>query len=209
MQFGQLQRSGSREKLDEILLPEVESPVPVYIRPVSALQESDARRFALTEAKRNGTSDPKDGDPVYDTALWSAIVAASYFDSDEKRGNGASRPAFFDKGAAQVRELPTDTIAYLFQRQQAWQEEISPTFKAKSVGEMIAAARSLAEEDGDVFFYRCSPFTQTALARFMAGLLTTSDGARLLDGLRSAASTTTASKSATKTRKRTRKTTHS
>ncbi len=132
---------------------------------------------------------PSPGNALYDVAFWGAVVALAYLDADSPPGG---RETFF-KDAHQALSLGTDSVAYLFQEQQSWQEEVSPTFKARTWPELIAAMRKLQEADGEVFFSRCSPYMQSKLALFMAGLLAKSPEASSLAGSPSARSTETTS----------------
>jgi hypothetical protein len=188
LQFSGLQRSGSREKPLEIILPGVDKPVQVLVRATGALEDADATRFASDFAKSRGSSDPQPGDPRYDCALWAAVVASAYLDKDSPVGQ---RQAFFKDPNEVLAHLSTDSVAYLFQSQQAWQEEVSPTFKCRTNAELVQAMRLMAEKDGEVFFSRLSPFMQTTLALFMAGLLANSPGAKLPGGSPSDKTTST------------------
>lgn len=169
MKFSSVERAARTREL-AVILPGVAEPVRVLVRAVSALEEQLAVGFAITEARSKGCLKPEPGEALYDVALWSKVVASAYFDAESADG-----AAFFDGGAAQVLEkLPVDSIAYLFQEQQRWQEEVAPSFKTKSGEELVEAVRAIATQAGDVFFSRCSPSTQMLCARFMAGLLVSS-----------------------------------
>lgn len=192
--FSSLPRvTGASEKPTKILLPGIEGEIAVVLTTVSAIDEASAIGFALADARAKGSHEPADGDPLYDAAYWAAIVAKGLGDADAAP-SGDKRQPFFDGGPEQVRTLPTETIAYLFQLQQHWQEEASPTFKAKTAEELVRAVRRIHEKNGEVFFSRCSPSMQMRCALFMAGLLATSPDSKLPSGSPSSASTTTASK---------------
>ena len=191
MKFAAIANRAAREKRIDILLPRSEGPVTVLVRASSALEDQQAVAFAVSEARAKGSPKQEPGDQIYDTALWAHIVATTYLDADSPED---ARTRFFDGGAQQVLSgLPTDSIAYLFQSQQEWQEEVSPSYKAKSAQELVAIVRSIAERDGDVFFSRCSPLTQLSSARFMAALLASLHDTNLQNILLGAASTTMAS----------------
>lgn len=188
MKFAGLTRSPRTRQLD-IVLPGVDEPVPVLVRALSALEEQQAVGFALTDAKAKGAVKAEAGEPLYDVAFWAKAVATAYVDSESADG-----APFFDGGVTQVLDkLPVDSIAYLFQEQQRWQEEVSPSFKTKSGDELVEAVRAIASQAGDVFFSRCSPSTQMLSARFMAGLLVSSPDTSWQSGSRATATTTPSS----------------
>jgi hypothetical protein len=184
--FSSLTRA-TRTRRIEIRLPGVEQPVPVDVRAVSALEEQQAASFALGEARSKGAK-PEPGDAIYDTALWARIVSFAYLDIDGQ--NGAP---FFDAGPAQVLTLPVDSIVTLFSEQQRWQEEVSPSFKARSAADLVQIVKNIAADSGEVFFSHLSPSMQTASARFMAALLLSSPDSSWQHGLPATDSTTSSS----------------
>lgn len=144
-------------------------PVPMAMRPLSGAEDISVCAEALKMAKARGVESPTFGDPIYDLALWANTVAVSFVDVDSPRDK---REPFFDGGAEQVlANLHPETIAYLAERQAVWQEECSPSVRAKSVGELFSLAKGLAEASDDSFFSRLSPRTRWSLARTLARLL--------------------------------------
>lgn len=182
----------TRERTIDVRLPGVDEDWRVVVRATSAIEDAAAIAFAIGEAKKAGAK-PEAGDPVYDPALWAFVVATAYLDVDspeDKRGTA------FPGGAPKVLDkLSTESIAYLFQEQQRWQEEVSPSYKARSSDELVEICKRIALEGGDFFFGRLSPSTQVASARFMAGLLATSLVTTWPSGSPTAASTASSSRS--------------
>lgn len=94
----------------------------------------------------------------------------------------SAREPLFDKGAEQVlSELDTDTIAQLFEQHQIWQEECSPTLRAKSVTELFDLAKKVAEEHDPLggSLAALSPHTRLSFMRFLAALLVSSQAFKL------------------------------
>lgn len=153
-----------------LLLPGYKEPRPALVRAVSAFEELEAARTAHEEARKRGMGTPEAGDERFDVPRWAAIVAKAFLDADSPI---EGREPYFET-VAEVLDLPLDSISYLFQVQQAWQEEVSPSYKARSIPELIEAVKKVAETDGEVFFSRCSPLMQLHLSRFMASRLVSS-----------------------------------
>lgn len=188
-----------RERPLKVRLPGTSKDWSVLVRATSAFEDSDAVGFAIAAAKKAG-AEPKRGDPVYDIHWWAHIVGTAYLDVDSSPGS--RRPAF-PGGAAQVlKKLSTESIAYLFQEQMRWQEEVSPSFKARSIEELVDIVEKVAMDGGDFFFAALSPSTQCHSARFMAALLVSSPDTTWRNGSPSGASTASSSSSPPKPSRR-------
>jgi hypothetical protein len=188
----------SRVKFSQILLgTRAEKPAKVslagggtadvLLRPLDATEELAVLSSARLEAEAKGHKDPKDGDAIYDSLLAAHTLAVTALDPDSPP---EARERFFDKGAAQVGALDPDTIAVLYEEQRVWQEECSPSIRAKSAGELVVLTKQIAAADGHGFFLRLSPLTRASWARFSARLLVDSPGQSSLFGSPSAGSGT-------------------
>lgn len=149
-----------------------ENDVAILLRPLSLAEEIDtaAAAIAMATAKK---SEPKPGNAIYDAALMAATLHVCCIDPDS---SPEARTSVFDGGVDQVlKELDGDTTALLYEQQQIWQEECSPTLHKVSLGELFNITKKLAEDEHDpLAFLRLSPRMRVTLARFMAALLRTS-----------------------------------
>lgn len=167
MKFSEIAKGTSAERVTSFRFHGQD--VKVIFRPLSALEETDAAAAGIRYAKAKGAS-PEPG-PVYDAAFMAHTLCCGCLDPDSPPD---ARLPFFDKGADQIlADLDTDTIAQLFEQQQMWQEECSPSTKAKSVAELFDLAKAVAA-DADplgLAYARLSPRTRWTLQRFTANLL--------------------------------------
>lgn len=174
MKYAELPRAtgrAERPKPTPILLPGVDQPIPVVIWPTSAVEDQEARKHAIKRARECGAETTR-GDLVYDTAEWAYVIHCTYRDADS-----AERAPFFDS-LDEVQRLGSETLAYLFQLQQVWQEEASPTYKAPDTATLVDLIDKGNSDAGDVFFSQLSASLQLRSWRFMAGLLASSRAAR-------------------------------
>jgi hypothetical protein len=140
---------------------------------LSGLEDADVMGKARAFAKERGVDDPKDGNPIYDLALWAFTLAIACVDPESPETD--PRP-FFDGGAEQILAsnlLGRDTIAYLYEHQQQWQDEVSP--RARTVGpeELLAHVLAVASAEDPTPFFRLAPALRWTLHRSMAALLVT------------------------------------
>jgi hypothetical protein len=169
MKHAKARSIGRPEKPVEILLAGRKDPTPVILQPSSAIEDADAVGHAIKAAKAQG-AEPRPGSQVYDTARWAFLVAKTYLDADSPPG---AREHFFET-VGEAESIGTESIAYLFQLQQVWQEEAFPGYLKMSPAALVAAYDALAEETGDVFFSRLSAAMQVCCATSMAVLLRSS-----------------------------------
>jgi hypothetical protein len=141
--------------------------VEVLLRPLDANEEMDVVASAIKHCKARG-ADAVAGNPIYEAGIMAASLAIAVLDPDSPE---EARAPHFDKGDSQVLQLDTDTIATLYEQQMQWQEETSPSLKAKSVGELFDIARKLVEQDDPLVYARLSPRTRWDLQRTTAALL--------------------------------------
>lgn len=141
--------------------------IEVALRPLDALEEMDVVGSAIKHCKARG-AEPVAGNPIYETGIMLATLAVATLDPDS---DPKARQPHFDGGETQVAKLDTDTIATLYEQQMQWQEDTSPSLKAKSVGELFDIARKLVEQDDPLVYARLSPRTRWDLQRTTAVLL--------------------------------------
>ena len=144
------------------------------VRPLSNDEETDVVAFAIKFAKGKGAP-AEEGNAVYDSGLMCQTIALAYLDpeSDPK-----ARESFF-AGPDEIRTLDTETIALLYEHQELWQRETSPSKRHVGAGDLMEMVRTLGEDEQDPLarlddFLRLSPPTRWSLVRFMAALLVSS-----------------------------------
>lgn len=176
MKYSEIPRAAGRAerpKPTPILLPGLTEPVPVVIWPTSAVEDQEACKYAIKRARECGAETAR-GNLVYDTAEWAYVIHCTYRDADSP----APERAPFFASLDEVQRLPGDTLGYLFQLQQVWQEESAPTYQAPNAATLIDLIDKANGEAGDVFFSQLSASLQLRSWRFMAGLLASSRAAR-------------------------------
>ncbi|KAK4045224.1 hypothetical protein OUZ56_032632 [Daphnia magna] len=90
----------------------------------------------------------------------------------EEVARGPSRAFFANEQEA--LSLSREAITYLYEHQQSWQDELSPTVKNLGQADIIATLVRLSEEDDPSGFIRLSPGLRWICTRTMAGLLVNS-----------------------------------
>jgi len=144
-------------------------PFLTIARPISGTQESLVLEAARAYAKAKGVELPREGEPLYDLAVMAHTIAIACVDPDS---DPKDREPSFDGGAQQILDnLGPEEIAYLYERQQLWQDELSPTVSRMSTTELMGVALKLTEAKDDAPFSRLRPVLRLILLRTMAGLL--------------------------------------
>lgn len=190
MKFSQIQLGTKAEKPGTLLIPGAGEggsmgKVDVLLRPLDAGEELAVIAHARTFAMDRGVTDPHMGDELYDSALFVYTLVTAVLDKDSPVG---VRQPFFDAGIDQVLSLDPDSIGHLYEQQQLWQEECSPTIRTKTAGDLLKLTRQIAEDESQGFFLRLSRSTQATCARTMARLLLASPEHSMLFGPPSEAS---------------------
>lgn len=148
--------------------------VPSVLVPLTGTEESEVLAYALRFAKEKGAENPKEGEPLYDLAVMVGTIERGCLDPDSPK---EARGSVFDGGAAQILDnLPRETIAFLYERQQQWQDECSPSVRKVTADQLVAEVIKLAEAEDDLPFVRLSPGLRWILARSMARQLLSSLG---------------------------------
>lgn len=173
--FSKLARGSRGEKSAQIPSPDPDGePISVIVRAINAIEEEAVLVAARARAVGQGVADPKIGDPIYDLSVMVETIAAAYFDAES---TASDRQKFFDGGADQVREYGREAVAYIYELQQAWQDEVAPTIKSLSTHEVVEAFTKLGGEDETQardFFYRLRPGLRWNCMRSLALLLANS-----------------------------------
>jgi hypothetical protein len=150
--------------------------VTVLASPLTGAEESRVLVFALEYAKAKG-AEPKEGEPLFDLAVMVKTIELGILDPDSPP---TARTPFADGGPDQVLELlGRETIAFLYEAQQQWQDMCSPSVRRVKAEELIEHIIALAEADDDLPFVRLSPGLRWICTRSMARLLTSSLGDKL------------------------------
>lgn len=164
------------------------------VRALSAMEEIDVEAAAIAVCLEK-KAEPKQGSPIYTRARAFAVLARAYLDPDTLAL--PTPEPFFEFGADAIGELDPETVAYLHEMQDAWQEEVSPGFHHKTTSELLDIVRKLAEDEHDPLeFGRLSAFTRLTLVPFMAKLLRASPVLNSSPGGDSAPSTSASSSAA-------------
>jgi hypothetical protein len=153
------------------------------VRPLTGAEEANAIEFATDYAKKRGVDEAhaREGTALWDLGYMVKVLHLACLD-----GESMPRQPFFDGGPEQILAvLPRETIALLFELQQHWQDEVSPSQKRMPAHEMLAKVREWAEADDERPFVRLSPGLRWICARSMARLLVT-----LLEGSSPSSSST-------------------
>lgn len=134
---------------------------------------ANARAFA----KKRGES-AEDGDDLYERGKMLHTLAIACLDADSPEDVPA---LFFDGGVDQIASseiMCPEVIAYLYERQQLWQDEVNPLLKALQPNEFFAAAVAVA--GGNMaFFVGMRPgmrwsFTRTLASQLLSSLANSS-----------------------------------
>jgi len=129
-------------KTVDLPLPGLDEPVKVAVRPLNGLELSDVLAKAHAFAEQKGRKDAKPGDRILDMGEMAATLSIGAEDSDKP---GVPFFASFDE----VLELDAESIALLYEEQQAWQEHCAPRRNRMSGPEYWTLLfRAAATEEG-------------------------------------------------------------
>lgn len=169
MKFSSLQLGARAERVIELPNRQHEGkPVEIILRALTAAEESDALRRGFEFAIQKGNEKPAAGDPLYDLGVMVHTLALGCLDPDSPIDD---RTPFFDGGADQIMKLGRETIHFLYQRQELWQDECSPYMRTMSADELMAKVQEVASSSDDGPFLRMSPATRWIFTRTTARLL--------------------------------------
>jgi hypothetical protein len=171
MKFSQLGQGKAAERPTEFPLIDAEGNAVVaqcLLRPIDGSEETAAIVFAAEYAKTHGADDAREGHPLWDLGYMVKAIAIACVDQESPE---RKREPFFDGGTDQVLKLPRETIAFIFEAQQTWQDLTSPTQKKMAGHELLDKVREIAEAESDLPFLRLSPALRWICMRSMACLL--------------------------------------
>lgn len=151
-----------------------DTPASIDVRVLRPDEEADVLAYALKFAKDRGVTDPRDGDALYDLGRWVRTAALACVDPESSKDD--PKP-FFDGGVEQIlgsRRITREHLAFLYEHQEAWQDECSPYEKDVGASEMMVRTIAIAKGDTDPFV-RMRPstrfnFTRTLAARYLNSL---------------------------------------
>lgn len=143
-------------------------PFTLIFRPLTGLEHEAAYADARKRAIEKGVENPSIGDPIYDLALMAFILAAGCVDPDSPP---TARTLSFASGVEVLTNMHPETIVYLHEHHERWQDECSP-YAHKLDGEaLLAKVREVAGPDGPASFMRLSPSTRVVYATSTAKML--------------------------------------
>lgn len=152
----------------------------VLLRPLTGTEEGLVLSRSRAYAKENGVEDPKETDALYALGIMANTIALASLDPDTPAN---ARELSFDGGASQILgDLGREQIAFLYERQQLWQEECSPTLRRMSAEELMAHAIKIAEAQDDLPFVQLAPVMRLTLVRILARQLLSSPEAKSPSG---------------------------
>jgi len=141
-------------------------PIKALVRALNGVEEAAALTSARADAVRAKVEKPGPGEPEYDLALMVHTIALAYMDPDD------DETPIFDGGPDQVREhYGREAIAYLYEVQQAWQDDCAPTVAKLDPVSWITAVTVLGgpdEAEARSFFSKSRPGLQWSFVRSLA-----------------------------------------
>ena len=165
--FSKLVKGTRARKPFALALPNAAEDVSIALVSLSGADEVEVFAQARAFAKSKGIDDPKQGDPIYERAIWASTLLLACIDPESPE---SSPVPFFDSVEEILGGLDRDRIALLFEAQQAWQDETSPRPGSMSAVEFVdmtfACAR--AEEGADLPFERLRPVTRRSFVHTLA-----------------------------------------
>jgi hypothetical protein len=163
-------------------------PFEVLMVPITGLEYESACAAARARAIEKGTPDPKIGDPVYDLAQQAFILAAGCLDCDSPEH--ARTPAFQD-GIEILKNMHPETIVYLHEMHEAWQDDVSPYSHKLDGDSFMQRLREVAGPNGPAAFMGLSPSTRLNFGLSTARMLLPLLEAKFSRGSTSESSSTT------------------
>jgi hypothetical protein len=124
------------------------------VRPLREDEYTGVLKEALAFARKNGLTEPGEGDPLYEQGMMIHTLAVTCIDRESPKED--PQP-FFDGGWEQIFKsevISPEVLHYLYNQQQLWQDEVSPLLKTMNQVEFIAAAIKVA--GGDQSFFVCT-----------------------------------------------------
>jgi len=129
-------------------------PFTVLMRPLTGIQYESACADARRRAIEKGVENPSVGDPIYDLALQAFILAQGCVDPDSPEN---ARSSSFSNGVEILTEMHPETIVYLHEHHETWQDECSPYVKRIGIDALSKRLEEVAGPEGLTTFMRFSP----------------------------------------------------
>lgn len=130
-------------------------PFVVLAVPLTGLEYQGACAFARAQAVEKGVPNPSIGDPIYDLALMAHVLFQGCLDPDSPE---KARTASFTSAASILTELSPETIVYVHERHELWQNDCSPNVhKFDGDDALFTAVSEVAGPTGRATFMRFSP----------------------------------------------------
>ena len=155
-------------------------PVTLLLRPLTGIEESDVLRRGFEFAIQEGNPKPVPGEQLYDLGVMAHTLAVGCLDPDSPADG---RTPFFDGGVDQIlKKLGRETIHFLYQRHELWQDECSPYVRNMTADELMTTVQEVATSEGEGPFLRMSPATRWIFMRTTARLLLASHAGKSASG---------------------------
>ncbi|MGN6103716.1 MAG: hypothetical protein ACTHU0_01300 [Kofleriaceae bacterium] len=178
-------RARKRVVISEPAGPNGEPFIECDVVPLKAGDDAKVFEEARKFAAARGVADPKPGQEIYELGLWVHTIARSCLDCTVTD----RQEPYFDGGVEQIlhpdQGLMREQIAYLFEQQQAWQNECCPRQLSMNSIELLQFIMQHAEApDGqDLPFERWPRLTQRTYVRIISAEAMNSPRIRSLCGL--------------------------
>lgn len=184
-----VQKDSPEQQKERELRPQAYPTLRVGVRALLAFERERILELAALRCKSKGGT-PEENNPLYNHALAIYTVASSCVDPDAAPGTDA--PLFFaPKGqefsieaAAEVlrtsKHITDDTILYLRERQEAWQDQINPQAMSLADNELWDVVKKGVEDEG--FFHSFRAGLLVRLTNTMASLVVDLLGDKLQSG---------------------------
>jgi hypothetical protein len=150
--------------------------IKLDVRPLRGDEHDQVLADAKKYAEKLGANDPIEGEELFERGRLLHTLAIACVDTDSPVD---APQAFFDGGVEQILtadELTPEVLAYLYEHQQLWQDEVSPLVKSMTPAEFATAVvRTASGENGDMsFFVSARPGMRWSFTLSMAKLLAAS-----------------------------------
>jgi hypothetical protein len=150
--------------------------IKLDVRPLRGDEHDQVLADAKKYAEKLGATDPIEGEELFERGRLLHTLAIACVDTDSTVD---APQAFFDGGVEQILtadELTPEVLAYLYEHQQLWQDEVSPLVKSMTPAEFATAVvRTASGENGDMsFFVSARPGMRWSFTLSMAKLLAAS-----------------------------------
>lgn len=130
-------------------------PFVVLVVPLTGLEYLSACAFARAHAVENGVPNPGIGDPIYDLALMAHVLFQGCLDPDSPEN---ARSMSFSSAVSVLDSMSPETIVYVHERHELWQNECSPNVHSFGGDDaLFAAVSEVAGPTGRATFMRFSP----------------------------------------------------